>query len=51
MTVYLTDPDNRFAFDEIWREFVREPFPTRAVVQSDLPGFALEVVAVCAVTR
>ncbi len=51
VTVYLTDPDNRFAFDEIWREFVREPFPTRAVVQSDLPGFALEVVAVCAVTR
>ena len=49
VTVYLTDPEDRVVFDEVWCEFVFEPFPTRAVVQSDLPGFAVEVVAVCAI--
>ena len=49
VTVYLTDPDDRMVFDEVWCEFVSEPFPTRAVVQSDLPGFAVEVVAVCVI--
>lgn len=48
VTVYLSDPEDRFEFDRIWREFVSEPFPARAVVQSDLPGFAVEIVAVCA---
>jgi enamine deaminase RidA (YjgF/YER057c/UK114 family) len=49
VTVFLVNPEDRFTFDEVWCEFVSEPYPTRAVVQSDLPGFALEVVAVCAV--
>lgn len=49
VTVFLTNPDDRFAFDEVWCEFVHEPFPTRAVVQSDLPGFDIEVVVVCAI--
>ena len=49
VTVFLADPEDRFAFDEVWQEFVSGPFPTRAIVQSDLPGFAVEVVAVCAV--
>lgn len=48
VTVFLADPQDRFAFDDVWSEFVGEPFPTRAVVQSDLPGFAVEIVAVCA---
>lgn len=49
VTVYLSDSEDRFVFDDVWCEFVNEPFPTRAVVQSNLPGFAVEVVAVCAV--
>jgi 2-iminobutanoate/2-iminopropanoate deaminase len=49
VTVFMTDPEDRFIFDEVWCEFVSEPFPTRAVVQSDLPGFDIEVVAVCAI--
>ena len=48
VTVYMRDVADRFAFDEVWSEFVTDPFPARAVVQSDLPGFALEVSAVCA---
>lgn len=49
VTVFLSDPEDRFEFDMVWKEFVSEPFPTRAVVQSDLPGFALEIVAVCSI--
>ncbi len=45
VTVFLADPADA---DRVWREFVREPFPARAVVQSDLPGFKLEVAAVVA---
>jgi 2-iminobutanoate/2-iminopropanoate deaminase len=47
VTVFLRDPEDRHVFDVVWREFVSEPFPARAVVQSDLPGFAVEVSAVC----
>lgn len=46
VTVFLVDPANAPTFDRVWREFVVEPFPARAVVQSDLPGFALEVTAI-----
>lgn len=49
VTVFLTDPEDRFSFDDVWSEFVGEPFPTRAVVQSNLPGFAVEIVAVCSI--
>lgn len=47
VTVYLRDAERRFEFDAIWREFVVEPFPARAIVQSDLPGFDIEISAVC----
>lgn len=46
VTCYLRYTDDRGAFDEIWAEFVTEPYPARAVVQSDLPGFALEISAI-----
>jgi reactive intermediate/imine deaminase len=49
VTVFLTDPEQRFTFDEVWSEFVSAPLPARAIVQSALPGFAVEVTAVCAV--
>lgn len=48
VTVFLDDPEDRFVFDDVWREFVEQPYPTRAIVQSGLPGFAIEIVAVCA---
>jgi len=50
VTVFLADVEDRFVFDEVWTELVRDPFPARAIVQSDLPGFAVEVTAVCAVS-
>jgi enamine deaminase RidA (YjgF/YER057c/UK114 family) len=34
------------AMNEIYREFFAEPFPARTTVQSDLPGFEIEVDAV-----
>jgi 2-iminobutanoate/2-iminopropanoate deaminase len=46
VTVYLRDPDNRAEFDEIYREFVADPLPARAIVQSDLFGMELEVSAI-----
>lgn len=48
VTCYLSNPDDRFAFDEIWADFVSQPYPARAVVQSDLPGFTIEISAVVA---
>jgi reactive intermediate/imine deaminase len=50
VTVYLRNPDNRTRFDEIYREFVGEPFPARAIVQSDLFGMELEISAVLLAT-
>jgi 2-iminobutanoate/2-iminopropanoate deaminase len=49
VTVYLRDPERRFEFDEVWQEFVTTPHPARAIVQSDLPGFDIEISAVCAI--
>lgn len=48
VTCYLQDIDDRGAFDEVWAEFVTAPYPARAVVQSGLPGFAVELSAVIA---
>jgi 2-iminobutanoate/2-iminopropanoate deaminase len=48
VTVYLRDPERRFEFDDVWQEFVTAPYPARAIVQSDLPGFDIEISAVCA---
>ena len=44
--VFLKDMADASTFDKVYREFVEPPFPARGIVQSDLPGFALEVVAV-----
>src|SRR5438067_10858141 len=38
VTVYITDVDSWGAFDATYREFMRPPFPTRAVVGADLRG-------------
>jgi 2-iminobutanoate/2-iminopropanoate deaminase len=47
-SVYLTDVGQRVLFDSVWTEFVDDNPPARAIVQSNLPGFAVEVSAVLA---
>lgn len=43
-TVYLTDLSNWAAFNAVYRELMREPFPARTAVQCGLlPGFLVEV--------
>ena len=46
--VYLRDMDNFATMNEIYREFFPEPLPARTTIQSDLPGFEIEVDAVLA---
>lgn len=46
VNVYVRDTDQRGKFDEIYREYVGDPAPARCLVQSDLPGFDIEVDAV-----
>lgn len=48
VTCYLQDIEDRGVFDDVWAEFVTAPYPARAVVQSGLPGFAVELSAVIA---
>jgi 2-iminobutanoate/2-iminopropanoate deaminase len=44
--VYLRDMENFQAMNTLYREFVPEPLPARTTIQSDLPGFEIEVDAV-----
>jgi 2-iminobutanoate/2-iminopropanoate deaminase len=44
--VYLRDMSDFAAMNQVFAEFVPEPSPVRTTVQSDLPGFAIEVDAV-----
>jgi len=46
--VYLRDMSNFPALNRIYPEFFREPFPARTTIQSNLPGFEIEVDAVLA---
>lgn len=47
--VYLRDMSNFGAMNEIYKEFFRKPYPARTTIQSDLPGFDIEVDCVIAV--
>jgi 2-iminobutanoate/2-iminopropanoate deaminase len=47
--VFLRDMENFDAMDAIYREFFPEPRPARTTVQSDLPGFEIEVDAIVVV--
>jgi 2-iminobutanoate/2-iminopropanoate deaminase len=47
--VYLRDMSNFAAMNTIYAEFFREPMPARTTIQSDLPGFEIEVDAVLAI--
>jgi reactive intermediate/imine deaminase len=44
--VFLREMQNFGAMNEIYKEFFPEPLPARTTVQSDLPGFEIEVDAV-----
>ena len=44
--VYLRDMGDFAVMNAVFAEFVPEPSPVRTTVQSDLPGFAIEVDAV-----
>jgi 2-iminobutanoate/2-iminopropanoate deaminase len=47
--VYLRDMSNFGVMNKVYAEFLREPMPARTTIQSDLPGFDIEVDAVVAV--
>jgi enamine deaminase RidA (YjgF/YER057c/UK114 family) len=40
---------NVAAMNKIYAEFFRDPMPARTTIQSDLPGFEIEVDAILAV--
>jgi reactive intermediate/imine deaminase len=44
--VYLRDMADFPVMNAVYQEFVPEPYPARTTIQSDLPGFAIEVDAV-----
>jgi reactive intermediate/imine deaminase len=44
--VYLRDMSELPVMNAVYEQFVPAPFPARTTIQSDLPGFAIEVDAV-----
>ena len=44
--IYLRDMGDFATLNDVYREFFSEPFPARTTIQSNLPGFAIEVDAV-----
>jgi 2-iminobutanoate/2-iminopropanoate deaminase len=48
VTVYLSDPQDWDAFNEVYRETFSPPYPARAVVGAGLRGILVEVSAVAA---
>lgn len=49
VTVYLADENDWDAFNEVYREFFSEPFPTRTAVGCQLRGILVEVSAIAMV--
>ncbi|HET7466433.1 MAG TPA: RidA family protein [Candidatus Dormibacteraeota bacterium] len=47
--VYLRDMSHFAAMNKVYAEFFREPYPVRTTIQSDLPGFDIEVDCVIAI--
>jgi 2-iminobutanoate/2-iminopropanoate deaminase len=46
VTVYLADPDLWGAFNDVYRESMPQPFPTRTAIGASLRGFLVEISAV-----
>ena len=49
--VYLRDMSNFGTLNKVYAEFFHDPMPARTTIQSDLPGFEIEVDAILAVGR
>jgi len=49
--VFLRTMDNFATMNEIYREYFPDPLPARTTVQSELPGFEIEVDAVLSLER
>ena len=47
--VYLRDMSDFAVMNKVYVEFLRDPMPARTTIQSDLPGFDIEVDAIVAV--
>jgi 2-iminobutanoate/2-iminopropanoate deaminase len=48
VTVYLADPNDWGAFNEIYKETFTPPYPARAIVGAGLRGILVEVSAIAA---
>lgn len=51
LTIYLTNPEDRPGFNEVYRQFFKKPWPVRAgigVAALGIPGMRVEVTAVAA---
>lgn len=48
VTVYLKDPSQSGAFDAIYKNYVSQPYPSRAIVQSSLSVSDIEIGAIIA---
>jgi 2-iminobutanoate/2-iminopropanoate deaminase len=44
--VYLRDMTDFAAMNEIYSEYFEDPLPARTTIQSDLPGFSIEIDAI-----
>lgn len=49
--VYLRDMGNFGAWNEVYKRYFAEPYPARTTIQSDLPGFEVEIDAVLELSR
>lgn len=50
ITAYLARMDDWREFDQIYREILRPPYPTRTTVGADLRGFLVELTLIAAVS-
>ncbi len=46
--VFMSDMSNFPAFNAVYSEFFEPPYPARTTIQSNLPGFEIEIDAVLA---
>jgi 2-iminobutanoate/2-iminopropanoate deaminase len=46
VNVFLRDMDDFPSFNSIYTDYFPEPRPARTTIQSDLPGFAIEIDAI-----
>jgi 2-iminobutanoate/2-iminopropanoate deaminase len=49
VTIYLRDMANYPRMNELYAQFFPKPYPARTTIQSDLPGFEVEIDAIVAV--